>query len=415
MAAALSLAVRSRKPMLIACRTLPGFAAPEKAGAGPSGWTREPFDLPDDLAERWRAVGGRGAAARRAWLKRISRHPLRAQFERATAGRLPDGWHEALGSVKAALAEGRAAMPTRQASQRALDSLLPAIPDLVGGGASAGGGLPAVTPGSYAGRYVQYGPREHAMGACANGLALHGGLLPFAGSPMASSDYMRPAIRLACLMGLRVVHVLTHDGVGAGGDGPAHQPVEHLAAYRAMPGLHLFRPADAVETVECWELALRRTDGPSVLALSGKAVPALRTDVAENRCVRGAYVLAEADGPRRATLVASGSEVALALAARDLLATEGVTVAVVSLPCWELFAAADDAYAAGVLGSAPRFGIEAACGFGWERWLGADCIRDGAFIGPSGFGASAPAAELYKHFGLTPEAIAAAVRKRLPQ
>jgi transketolase len=220
---------------------------------------------------------------------------------------------------------------------------------------------------------------------------------------------MRPAIRMGAIMRQRVIHVLTHDSIGLGEDGPTHQPVEHLASLRAMPGLHVYRPADTLETAECWELAIRRAEGPSLLVLTRQALPALRTDTAENRCARGGYVLAEADGPRQATVISTGSEVPIAMAAREALATEGIAVAVVSLPCWELFAQQDEAYRAEVLGGAPRIGIEAAGGFGWERWLG----PDGTFIGIHGFGASANYEDLYKHFGLTPEAVAAAVRKKL--
>jgi transketolase len=242
-----------------------------------------------------------------------------------------------------------------------------------------------------------------------NGLALHGGIIPYSGTFFVFTDYMRPAIRLAALMRIRVIHVLTHDSIGLGEDGPTHQPVEHLASLRAMPGVLMFRPADTMETAECWELALRKSDGPSLIALSRQSLPALRTDTAENRSARGAYVLAEAEGPRQATLIATGSEVAIAMAARDALKAEGIPVAVVSLPCWELFAQQDEAYRAEVLGGAPRFGIEAGVGFGWERWLG----NDGVFIGMTGFGASAPFEELYKHFGITPEAITAAVKRRI--
>ena len=268
-----------------------------------------------------------------------------------------------------------------------------------------------ITPGNYAGRYIHYGVREHAMAACLNGLALHGGTIPYAGTFFAFTDYMRPALRLAAIMRQRVIHVLTHDSIGLGEDGPTHQPIEHLASLRAMPGMMVMRPADAIETVECWELAIRRNDGPSLLVLSRQPLPALRTDAAENRSARGGYVLAEADGPRQATLIATGSEVAIAMDARRLLAEEGIPAAVVSLPCWELFAAQDEGVRAQVLGTALRVGVEAACGFGWERWLGAD----GVFIGMTGYGASAPAETLYRHFGITPEAIATAVRKRLPQ
>jgi transketolase len=272
--------------------------------------------------------------------------------------------------------------------------------------------MPAVSPGNWAGRYIHYGVREHGMAAAMNGMALHGGIIPYSGTFLVFGDYMRPSIRLAALMRQRVVHVLTHDSIGLGEDGPTHQPVEHLASFRAMPNLHVFRPADAVETAECWELALARADGPSVLALSRQNLPAFRVEAgAENRCARGGYVVAEApSGPRRATLIATGSEVHVALAASDLLAAEGVPCAVVSLPCWELFAEQDEAYRTEVLGAdALRVGIEAAAPFGWSEWLG----ERGLFVGMSGFGASAPAEALFPHFGITPEAVAAAVRKRL--
>ena len=247
------------------------------------------------------------------------------------------------------------------------------------------------------------------MAAAANGMALHGGLIPYTGTFFVFTDYMRPAIRLGALMRQRVIHVLTHDSIGLGEDGPTHQPVEHLASLRAMPNVHVFRPADALETAECWELAIRRADGPSLLVLTRQALPAMRFDATENRAARGGYVLAEAEGPRQATLIATGSEVAIAMDARTALHGEGIDVAVVSLPCWELFDQQDERYRAEVLGAAPRFGIEAAVGFGWDRWLG----PDGVFIGMQGFGASAPFEKLYQEFGITPDAITAAVRKRL--
>jgi transketolase len=266
-----------------------------------------------------------------------------------------------------------------------------------------------VTPGSYGGRYIHYGIREHGMAAAMNGIALHGGLIPYSGTFFAFTDYMRPALRLAALMRQRVIHVLTHDSIGLGEDGPTHQPVEHLASLRAMPNVFMFRPADTMETAECWELALRRADGPSLLALSRQSLPALRTDATENRCARGGYVLAEASGPRQATLIGTGSEVSIAMAAREALAADGIAVAVVSLPCWELFAAQDEEYRAEVLGGAPRIGVEAGVGFGWERWLG----PDGTFVGMTGFGASAPFEELYRHFGITVDAMVAAVKRRV--
>jgi transketolase len=432
-AAALSASVRATKPTLIACRTIIGFGAPTKAGTagvhgsplGPKeaeaakaalGWTEPPFTVPEDIAARWLAVGSRGAGVRRAWLKRLARHPMRAEFERVTAGRLPENFHETIAALKAEIAETKPKLATRQSSQKILEALVPAVPELIGGSADLTGsnltlvkGMASVTPGNFAGRYVHWGIREHGMAAAANGIALHGGLIPYIGTFFVFSDYMRPAIRLAALMRQRVIHVLTHDSIGLGEDGPTHQPVEQLASLRAMPNVHVLRPADTLETAECWELALRRTDGPSLLVLTRQALPAQRTDIAENRCARGGYVLAEADGPRRATLIATGSEVAIAMDARAALAAEGIQVAVVSLVCWELFEQQDAAWRAQVLGTAPRVGIEAAVGFGWDRWLG----PDGVFIGMHGFGASAPIDDLYRHFGITSDAIATAVRKRL--
>jgi transketolase len=432
-AAALGWAMRSRKPTLIACRTIIGFGAPTKAGTAAShgaplgateaaaaksamGWNHPPFEVPEGLKSAWEAAGRRGAGTRRSWLKRLAKHPQREEFERAVAGRLPEAWHERLAELRARQAEEKPKLATRVAGQRALEALVPAVPEMVGGSADLTGsnntnvkGVPAVSPGSYAGRYVHWGVREHGMAAAMNGMALHGGLIPYSGTFLIFSDYLRPALRLAALMRQRVIHVLTHDSIGLGEDGPTHQPVEHLASLRAMPNLCVFRPADAIETAECWELALKRADGPSVLALSRQALPAVRAEAGENRCARGGYVLAEAAGERRGTIVATGSEVHLALAVRAALQAEDIGVAVVSLPCWELFALQDESYREAVLGTAPRLGVEAAGPMGWERWLG----PDGTFIGMDGFGASAPAEDLFRHFGITPEAVAAAVRRRL--
>ena len=432
-AAALSMAQRSKKPTLIACKTIIGFSAPNKAGTSgvhgaplgaaeadaakaALGWTSAPFEVPDDIRAAWQTAGARGASPRRSWLKRLARHPMRAEFERVMAGRLPENFHEAVAALKADIAENRPKLASRQASQKALDALVPDVPEMIGGSADRTGsnltfvkGMGYVTPGNFAGRYIHYGIREHGMAAAMNGIALHGGLIPYAGTFFVFADYMRPALRLAALMRQRVIHVLTHDSIGLGEDGPTHQPVEHLASLRAMPGLFTFRPADAMETAECWELALRRAEGPSLLALSRQTLPSLRGDTAENRSARGGYVLAEADGVRQVTLLATGSEVAIAMEARMALAAEGIAAGVVSLPCWELFAQQDESYRAAVLGTVLRVGIEAGVAMGWERWLGAD----GIFIGMSSFGASAPFQELYKHFGITADAIVAATKKRL--
>jgi transketolase len=420
-ASALSMAMRSRKPTLIACRTIIGYAAPAGCPIGATeaqearaalGWDHPSFETPEDIAVRWHRAGARGAAARRGWLKRFARHAQRAEFERAMAGRLPDEFHEAMAALKGRVGESRSspACAVGCGAGGTLDALMQAIPELAGGAAGDARADPGAGPGTgTGGRVIQWGARVHGMAAAVNGLALHGGLIPHGGATLAASDALRPALRLAAMMKLRVIHVFTHDGIGVGADDATHQPIEQLAALRAMPNLHVFRPADAMEVAECWELALRRTDGPSVLVFGSSPLPSPRTDSAENRCVRGGYVIAEAPGPRQATLIASGAEVALALAARDALAAEAIPVAVVSLPCWDRFSQQDESYRAQVLGGAPRIGIEAAAEFGWARWLG----PEGCFIGMTGFGASGPAEDLHRHFGITPEAIAAAVRKRL--
>ncbi|OYY05198.1 MAG: transketolase [Acidocella sp. 35-58-6] len=429
--AALNFAAKSSRPTIIACKTIIGFGAPTKAGTAGShgaalggaeaeqakaalGWPYLPFTVPETVAAPWKAAGSRGASTRRAWLKRLAKHPQRAEFERVMAAKLPEGYADAMRDYKASLAEQKPKLATRQASQKALEMLVPAMPELVGGSADLTGsnltlvkGMTGATADNFAARYLYYGVREFGMAAAMNGIALHGGLIPYGGTFFVFTDYMRSAIRLAALMGTRVIHVLTHDSIGLGEDGPTHQPVEHLASLRAMPNVLVLRPADAMETAECWDLAIRNMTGPSLLVLSRQAVPALRMDSNGNKCARGAYVLAEAEGKRAATLIATGTEVALAMAARATLAKEGIQVAVVSAPSFELFEAQDTTYQAQVLGNAPRIGIEAAVSFGWDRWLG----PKGSFIGMKGFGASAPAEKLYEYFGITESAIIAAVKK----
>jgi transketolase len=430
---AMGQAMRSNRPTIIACKTIIGFGAPTKAGTSgvhgaalgqaeaqaaksALGWNHPPFEVPEGLKTSWEAAGRRSAGTRRSWLKRLAKHPQKAEFERAMAGKLPESWHAALAALRQDIAEKKPSQASRVASQKALEALVPAVPEMIGGSADLTGsnntnvkGVPAITPTNFAGRFLHYGIREHGMAAAMNGMALHGGVIPYSGTFLVFADYMRPAIRLAALMRQRVIHVLTHDSIGLGEDGPTHQPVETLASLRVIPNLAVFRPGDAMETAECWELAVKRTEGPSVLALSRQNLPALREDAGENRSARGGYVLAEASGPRRATLIATGSELSIAAAARTALEEAGIPTALVSLPSWELFARQDEGYRQSVLGEALRVGVEAALSFGWERWLG----QDGIFIGMTGFGASAPAGDLYKHFGITAEAITAAVRKRL--
>jgi transketolase len=433
---ALDRARESDRPSLIACRTTIAFGAPTKAGTAAAhgaalgaaeiegararlGWSEPPFAIPADVAARWRQAGARGAEASHAWDRRLEAAPaaIRAEFERRMAGELPPAVAAALAGVKAKFAAEAPKTATRQASGFVLDALAPALPDLIGGSADLTGsnntkakGQKVVTRSDFSGSYIHYGVREHGMAAAMNGLAVHGGVIPYGGTFLVFSDYCRPAIRLSALIGLRVIYVMTHDSIGLGEDGPTHQPIEQLAGLRAIPNLLVFRPACAVETAECWELALHARRTPAVLALTRQSVPCLRKGAGpENRSARGAYVLAEADGPRRVTLLATGSEVSIAMAARDLLRGRGVGAAVVSMPCWSLFDAQDQGYRAAVLGPGPRIAIEAASPFGWDRYVG----EGGSVLGMAGFGASAPAEELFRHFGLTPEKLAEAALKRV--
>jgi transketolase len=320
--------------------------------------------------------------------------------------------------MKAALAEAPKDIATRTASERALEVLIPAVPEMVGGSADLTGSnntrikdMAAMSPGNYAGRYVNYGIREHGMAAAMNGMALHGGIIPYSGTFLVFSDYLRPALRLAALMGERVIHVLTHDSIGLGEDGPTHQPVEHVAALRAIPNLNVFRPCDTVETLECWQLSLEASSRPSVLALTRQNLPQLRrSNDAENKCAAGAYEISKADGEAKVSIFASGSEVSLAVEAQKLLAARGIAARVVSVPCMDLFLEAPEATRAALIGNAPvKVGVEAAIRQGWDAIIGAD----GIFVGMSGFGASAPYKELYSHFGITAEAIATAAEARL--
>jgi len=422
------------RPTLLACRTVIGYGAPTKQGKASThgsplgadevaaarqtlGWAHPPFEVPADVLAAWRACGARGAAQRAAWARRWAgldartreafEHPARAAAAAIGA---------AISAAKKAAASATAPKATRSWSEATLEHLLPALPALIGGSADLTGsnntkakGQPVVAKGSFAGSYIHYGVREHAMAAVMNGLALHGGLIPYGGTFLVFSDYCRPAIRLSALMRQRVIYVMTHDSIGLGEDGPTHQPVEHLASLRAMPNLNVMRPADGVETAECWELAVRPGDTPSILALTRQPVPNLRTaHTEENLCARGAYVLAETPGRARGvTILATGSEVGVAMEARKLLAADGIEAAVVSMPCWELFASQPVAYRDAVLGSAPRVAVEAAVALGWERWLG----EAGVFVGMEGFGASAPAAKLFQHFGITAARVADAARK----
>ncbi|MDX2275833.1 MAG: transketolase [Hyphomonadaceae bacterium] len=426
-AEAMQAATQSLLPVLIACKTTIGYGAPKKAGTAkahgePLGaeelvaakkalsWDYGPFEVPETIRAAWKKVGARGAAAREQWEARLKRSEHRDAFAIAMNGGDVDAGLTALGLHAAKMAAEKPALATRASSGAAIEAMFAACPELWGGSADLTGsnltlpkGVADFTPEDRSGRYIRYGIREHGMAAAMNGMAVHGGVIPYGGTFMCFADYSRPAIRLAALMGVRAIHVLTHDSIGLGEDGPTHQPVEHLASLRAIPNLAVFRPADAVEAAECWQLALLRHDGPSALALSRQATPALRFDASENLSARGAYELLPAEGgPSQVALFATGTEVALAVKAREMLQAEGIPTRVISAPCFELFDAQTDDYQDEICGDEDeiKIGIEAGIGQGWFEAFGLD-----AFVGMSGFGASAPAKDVYNHFGITAEAL----------
>ena len=425
-AAATQLALATTdKPSLIACRTIIGYGAPKKQGtSGVHGsalgadevaaarqkldWSHAAFEIPDDVLAAWRAVGSRGKVEHQAWQKRHAAAKDHAEFDRVMQGDMPESAVEALSQLKQKLAAEKPKHATRQSSGATLEVLMPVMPELIGGSADLTPSnntqvknFAAISPTNYNGRYVHFGVREHAMATMMNGLALHGGLIPYGGTFLQFADYSRPAIRLAALMHQRVIFVMTHDSIGLGEDGPTHQPVEHLASLRAIPNLLVFRPCDGIETAECWESALHNKHRPSLLALSRQGLPTLRSRDGKtcpaNLVSVGAYVLSEAGSERQITLIATGSEVAIAIEAQSQLRKNGIAAAVVSVPCLELFAEQEANYRAEVLGTAPRIVIEAGIRQCWDRIIG----DNGGFIGMSGFGASAPAEQLYKHFGIT--------------
>ena len=439
-AAAIEAAQKSDKPTIIGCKTTIGFGAPTKQGTSSShgsplgdeeiagaraalGWPHDPFVVPDDVLSAWRAAGSRGSQDREAWEDRLAAvdADLQDEFLRSEAGELPKDWEKASDDYRQGLAGEMPGWASRQSSGKALEVLTAEIPELIGGSADLTGSVNTKTSSTesldrdnFGGRYIHYGVREHAMGAIMNGLAVHGGFIPYAGTFMVFSDYMRPSIRMSALMGLRVVYVLTHDSIGLGEDGPTHQPVETLASLRAIPNLNVFRPSDAMETAECWEIALKSDTTPSVLSLSRQGIPANRNDADENKSARGAYVLVEAEGgagARKVTLLGTGAETGIAMAAREALQKEGIPTAVVSVPCFELFDAQDAAYRDSVLGATGgvRVAVEAAISQGWDKYLG----DNGAFVGMTGFGASGPAGQLFEHFGINAENVIAAAKTRL--
>ncbi len=430
-AAAIEQAQKSDRPTLIACKTTIGWGAPTKCGTSkchgaPLGaeevaamrqnlnWDYAPFEVPDEILALWRNAGRRCADAYAAWSARAAAKGK--AFADAIAGKLPCGWDKELNRLKETAIAEQTKVATRKASQMCLETIVPNIPEIVGGSADlAASNLTltavskTVSKGDYNGNNVMYGIREHAMAAMMNGMALHGGIIPFGGTFFVFSDYMRPAMRLAALMGIRVIYVLTHDSIGVGEDGPTHQPVEHLASYRCMPNLLTFRPCDVVETAEAWQLALENAQTPSLLALSRQNLPLLRQSSAQNLSAKGGYIIRGDAQNRRATLIATGSEVSLAVEARDRLREEGIEVAVVSMPCTELFDAQPADYQEEVLGAAPRIAVEAASKYGWEKYVG----LSGDIIGMDGFGASGPADQLYDYFGITVDEVVEAVKNCL--
>ncbi|MGG7577759.1 transketolase [Rhizobium sp. Nf11,1] len=431
---AIEAAHRSDRPTFIACKTVIGFGAPNKAGShkvhgSPLGadeiaatrkalnWEYEPFVIPSDLLDEWRAAGTRSDNIVKAWEETLAKSPSKAEFTRRFAGDLPEGFDKAIDDYKKKLAETKPTVATRKASEDALEIINGFVPETLGGSAdltpsnnTKTSQMVSITPTDFKGRYMHWGIREHGMASAMNGISLHGGLIPYGGGFMIFSDYCRPPIRLSALMGIRVIHVLTHDSIGVGEDGPTHQPVEQIAGLRAVPNLQVFRPADAVETAECWQIAMKSKNRPSALALTRQNLTTVRTEYnAKNLCELGAYTLA-GNADAKVTIFASGSEVEIAVAARATLEARGVSVRVVSVPCTELFFEQPDAYRKDVLGNSPvKIAVEAAVREGWDAFIG----PEGSFIGMKGFGASGPVKDVYKHFGITADAVVAAAEAKL--
>jgi transketolase len=435
---ALSAAQSADRPVMIACRTVIGFGLPTRAGTQKAhsdppgaeeiegarkglGWNYPPFVIPDDLLAKWRKIGSRGQAARKTWNEAKAKNPKGKDFDATYAKQMPASLKPALAALKEKMASEKPA-GTRKHSEKVLDVINGELSFTIGGSAdltpsnnTKTKNIQAITPTDYSGRYIHYGIREHGMAAAMNGMALHGGVLPYGGTFMVFSDYCRPSIRLAALMKIQVAFVMTHDSIGVGEDGPTHQPVEHLAALRAIPGLLVLRPADGVEVTECWEIALANPHRPSLIAFSRQDVPTVRTaHVADNLSAKGAYELAGNENAK-VTFLATGSEVGIAMEARALLAKDGIAARVVSMPCWDLFEEQDLAYREKLLGPGTvKVAIEAAVPLGWDRYIGSPYgQKAGRFIGMHSFGASGPWKDVYKHFGITPEAAAKAAKEAL--
>jgi transketolase len=436
---ALEKAQSADKPVMIACLTIIGFGLTGRQGTQKAhsdapgaeviaaarkelGWEFEPFVVPDEVLKPWRAIGATGAGEYDAWLKRKSASKHAKTFDDTVTDVIPASLSPALTALKEKLSSEKPAAGTRKMSEKALEVINGELQNTIGGSAdltpsnnTRSKGLVEVSPGNFSGRYIHYGIREHGMCAAMNGMALHGGVIPYGGTFMVFSDYCRPSIRLAALMGIRVVFVMTHDSIGVGEDGPTHQPVEHLAALRAIPGLLVMRPADGVETAECWDLALTSSNRPSLLAFSRQDVPTVRdTHTSENLSAKGAYELA-GDANAKVTFLATGTEVSMAMEARAKLAAEGIGARVVSMPCWKLFEEQSEDYRKKTLGPGTvKIAIEAGVREGWDRYIGSELLGDGgAFIGMNSFGASGPYKAVYAQFGISADAAVAAAKKLL--
>jgi transketolase len=431
---ALSAAQNAEAPVLIACKTIIGFGMPNRQGTQKAhsdapgaeevaatrkelGWNFAPFVVPDDLLNQWRAIGNQGKPVWEAWMHRKNAHAKAAEFDASTADALPAAVTEGLVALKAKMSAEKPSAGTRKHSEKALEVINGLTPLTIGGSAdltpsnnTKTKNIDPIAPGDFAGRYIHYGIREHGMAAAMNGMALHGGVIPYGGTFMVFSDYARPSIRLAALMGVRSIFVMTHDSIGVGEDGPTHQPVEHLAALRAIPNLLVMRPADGVETAECWQIALGHSKRPSLLAFSRQDVPTVRTThTAENLSAKGAYELI-GDANAKVTFLATGSEVGIAVQARDILAKDGIAARIVSMPCWALFEEQSEQYREQVLGPGTvKIAIEAAVQQGWDRYIGAT----GRFVGMHSFGSSGPAKDVYRHFHISPEAAVETAKKAL--
>ena len=430
---AIANAKKSKKPSLIACKTKIGFGAPNLAGTSKThgaplgseeivatrkalGWQHKPFEIPKEILSDWKQTTERAKILSDKWEKNLQQNPKKNRFLSYIDGIIPESYERKINTFVKQMKKEMPKLATRQASQKTLEVINKSIPFTLGGSADLTGsnltktnGMKSISSRNFSGNYIHYGIREHAMGSIMNGVALHKGFIPYGGTFLVFSDYMRASIRLSALMSLRVVYVLTHDSIGLGEDGPTHQPIEHLAILRSTPNLNLIRPADIVETAEAWDIALK-TNGPTVLALSRQGLKAFRSEKSsENKVSKGGYVLHENSKKRDLTIIATGSEIEIAMEASSLLSNDGINAAVVSLPCWELFDKQDDNYKSNVLGECPRIAIEAGTEMGWTKYIG----EKGIFIGMNSFGASGPASELYKHFGITSDAVVNAAKKQL--